>query len=505
MKTDPAAPAELKPTRVRYGVLAFACALAMITYLDRFCISSAVPFLLKALELKTIEDITLALTAFNFAYAIFEIPSGWLGDVFGPRRVLIRIVLWWSTFTALTGLIGLPVAGVQLGFWSLVAIRFLFGMGEAGAFPNVTRALHNWFPLRERGLAQGAVWMAGRGMGGLTPLIWLFLVEGLSDTGVSATGVSGPKAVDDGQGVAPLLRPLLDWRMSFWLFGLLGLMWCTLFALWFRNRPDEKASVNQAERDLIETGRRGEGAVHGPVPWLALLTSRNLWALCLIYFCASYAWYFNATYLPTFLAEQHGVRAGNWLGAVYKGGPLWMGAIACLLGGFLTDAFIRRTGDLKWGRRWFGLVGHGLCAVCYLGCLAAPSALTFFLAISLAAFCNDLTMGATWATCQDIGRRYTAIVAGCMNTIGNLGGAAGTFMVGTILQKSVALYDRGHQVAIAALPNADQAAALKEAHVWGYQVNLLSFVGVYVLAVVLWFFVDASRPVVPEAAEEPAA
>src|SRR6266849_4025563 len=135
------------PTRVRYGVLGFACALSMITYLDRVCIGSAAHFLWTELGGSSIEDINGALTAFSLAYAVFEIPSGWLGDMFGPRRVLIRIVLWWSIFTALTGMTtSISMAGVQVGYWTLVAVRFLFGAGEAGAYPNITRALHNWFP-----------------------------------------------------------------------------------------------------------------------------------------------------------------------------------------------------------------------------------------------------------------------------------------------------------------------------------------------------------------------
>ena len=163
-----------RPTRVRYGVLGFACALSMITYLDRVCIASAVTPMMDALGLQSAAQLDWAFAAFAFAYALFEIPSGWLGDMYGPRRTLIRIVLWWSVFTALTGMTGL-IGGLTF----LIVIRFLFGMGEAGAYPNITRALHNWFPFTERGFAQGAVWMAGRLMGGLTPLLWLLVVQGI--------------------------------------------------------------------------------------------------------------------------------------------------------------------------------------------------------------------------------------------------------------------------------------------------------------------------------------
>src|SRR5581483_9869453 len=240
--------------------------------------------------------------------AAFEIPSGWLGDLFGPRKVLVRIVLWWSVFTALTGLAGLPTIFLQsLGF--LIVVRFLFGMGEAGAYPNITRALHNWFPFQQRGLAQGTVWMSGRLMGGLTPLVWMLLVERLG----------------------------MSWRATFWVFGILGVYWCLLFAWWFRNRPEEKASVNDAELELIRAGRADRDSAHEGVPWLLFLKNGKLWCLCLMYFCGAFGWYFNITYLPRFLEEQYGVETQSVLGAIYKGGPLWMGAIACLAGGWLTD------------------------------------------------------------------------------------------------------------------------------------------------------------------------
>src|SRR5262249_50779713 len=248
-------------------------------------------------------------------------PSGWLGDVYGPRNTLIRIVLWWSLFTALTGLVGLPVGGVVLGGVGLLAVvRFLFGMGAARAYPNLPRALHNWLPPTERAFGQGAVWMAGRLMGGLTPLVWTVLIEGVRQS--------------DGGGHH--LEPLLTWRSAFWTFGVIGTLWCVAFALWFRNRPEEKPTVSPAELELIRAGRGDREAVHSGVPWMRLLRSGNLWTLCLMYFCASYGWYFNITYLPSFLEQQYHVEKSSLVGALYKGGPLWLGAAACPTGGWLT-------------------------------------------------------------------------------------------------------------------------------------------------------------------------
>src|SRR5712691_3672222 len=160
------------PTKVRYGVLGFACSLSMITYLDRVCFGTVAPHIQSEFGLSETQK-GLLFSAFALAYAAFEVPSGWLGDVFGPRRTLIRIVLWWSVFTALTGLV-FPTTSLALAwlpFVAMLTVRFLFGMGEAGAYPNIARAFHNWFPYAERGFAQGTVWMAGRFGGGITPLI----------------------------------------------------------------------------------------------------------------------------------------------------------------------------------------------------------------------------------------------------------------------------------------------------------------------------------------------
>jgi MFS family permease len=476
------------PTRVRYGVLGFACVLSMITYLDRVAFGAAQSSIITALGLNHEGDLKWAITAFAFAYAAFEIPSGWLGDVFGPRTTLIRIVLWWSVFTALTGMIMPEGQGFFLlsGVTSLAVIRFLFGMGEAGAYPNLTRALHNWFPFSQRAVAQGWVWMAGRLMGGLTPLIWAFLVSGFAWWTVDANTNTATS-----WGVPPLLG---SWRHAFFLFGAIGVVWCIAFSLWFRNTPKEKATVNQAELQLIQAGRHDTGTGHANVPWLKMLSSWNLWALCLMYFCASYGWYFNITYLHRFLETQYGVDPKSALGAIYKGGPLLFGATTCLLGGWLSDRFIRRTGNLKWGRRWFGIIGHSLCAVCYFLCLFTPTAFMFFLAISFAAFFNDLIMGPAWATCQDIGKRYAAIVAGAMNTVGNMGGAAAGWITGTILESYVNARAAAANVTVEQLSAADKAEALLPA----YHINFIIFTVMYVIAVLLWLRIDPTQPVVPE-------
>jgi ACS family glucarate transporter-like MFS transporter len=449
------------PTRVRYGVLGFACSLSMITYLDRVCFGTVAPYIQAEFGLSDTQK-GLLFTAFALAYAAFEVPTGWLGDVFGPRRTLIRIVLWWSGFTALTGLIYPEFLGLQLAFLAMLGVRFFFGIGEAGAYPNIARALHNWFPFGERGFAQGAVWMAGRFAGGITPFVVMVLIY--------------ETALDGGSHV-------VHWRHTFWVFGVLGILWCILFWWWFRDRPEQKAEVNAAEMDLIRAGSgHDQEAAHAGVPWLHLLASRNLWTLCLMYFCAAYGWYFNITWLPGYLKDQFGLSAGArwsadfWIFSFLAGAPLLFGSLACLIGGILTDGFIRRTGNRKWGRRLFGVLGHGTCALCYFLSIFLDSAWLFVGAITLATFCNDLTMGSAWASCLDIGRRYAGIVAGCMNTVGNLGGAAAGYVTGWVLDR----YAGNHYM--------------------GWKVNFLIFATVYVLAMLLWLRFDSTKPVVPDEA-----
>ncbi len=453
MKPSPIKPPA--PTRVRYGVLGFAGCLSMITYLDRVCFGTVAPYIKDEFRLTDLQT-GMLFSAFTLSYAAFEVPSGWLGDVYGPRRTLVRIVLWWSFFTALTGAVFPDENRPFFAFAALLAVRFLFGMGEAGAYPNIARAFHNWFPFQERGLAQGTVWMAGRFAGGATPLVILALLY-------KHTGPDGASVV--------------HWRHAFWIFGAAGLVWCVAFWFWFRDRPDQHPGVNDAERALIS---RGQGPVeaHSGVPWGSLLRSGNLWLLCLMYFCGSYGWYFNITWLPGYLTSRFGVTKegwGFWTTSLLAGAPLLLGSLACLVGGLLTDWFIRRTGDRKWGRRLFGVLGHGVCGLCYLASLFAGDAWSFVAAIALAAFFNDLTMGSAWASCLDIGGRYSGIVAGCMNTVGNLGGFVAGTSTGWVLVRFKA--EEGYPAGL------------------NWRINFLTFAAVYFVAALLWLNFDATRQV----------
>src|SRR5215510_12817894 len=199
----------MPPVRNARGrVLGFAFGLAVVTYLDRICISAAAPSIMEDLHLSVLQ-MGVVFSALTLAYSLFEIPSGWLGDVKGPRRVLTRIVLWWSAFTMLTG--------AARGYPSLLAIRFLFGAGEAGAFPNIARSFSRWFPTRERGRANGVMFLGSR-MGGM---------------------LSAPIALQ--------LVSRWGWRASFVFFGLLGLVWAAAWYAWYRDRPEDHPGVGAEE------------------------------------------------------------------------------------------------------------------------------------------------------------------------------------------------------------------------------------------------------------------
>lgn len=455
------------PTRVRYQTLFLVCLLSMLTYLDRVAFAAATPTIVSDLGLVSAADLRLAITAFAVAYAIFEIPSGWWGDRFGPRRILLRIVLWWSLFTALTGIVGLSIGGIVMGgVGTLAIIRFLFGAGEAGAFPNIALTIQNWFPSQERGMAMGWVWMTSRIAGGLTPFVWMILVAGTAYT-----------------------PALLNWRAAFGVFGLVGVLWCIAFARKFRNTPVDHPGTNSAERELI--GQKLEPDL-GHVPnlsWRRILFNRNLIALCVMYFATTYAWFFIISYLPSCLETGYGVEPTSGIGAFYKGAPLWIGAAGCLLGGYLTDRMLRRGWSRRWARRGPGFLGLLLSALAYAIAAVSTEAWMFAGMMAIAAFFTDLMMSSAWSACQDIGGRHTGVVAGCMNTAGSIGAASAAWFSGVILDRALSIRANALGTLPADLPEAERIAALLS----GYQLNMWIFATIVALGAFLWLLIDASH------------
>src|SRR5437899_3107186 len=308
------------PFRARGRVLTFAFFLAVVTYLDRICISAAAPFIMEDLRL-TMVQMSAVFSAFTLAYSLFEIPSGWLGDTRGPRRVLTRIVLWWSAFTMLTG--------AARGFPSLLSIRFLFGAGEAGAFPNVSRVFSRWFPRRERGTANGVLFLGSR-VGGM---------------------LSAP--------VALVLIGTWGWRLSFTIFGSVGIVWAVAWYTWFRDEPGEHPAVDPGELAWIAQDDVGDRRSPAATPWRTLLTSRNLIAICGMYFAFGYGLYFYFTWLPTFLIRVLGFSL--FAGGLFAALPFLLAGIADVAGGWLTDR-LAQTRGLRSARCHLGFAAFFTCA-----------------------------------------------------------------------------------------------------------------------------------------------
>lgn len=373
-----------RPTRVRYRVLAFAVALAGITYLDRVCIAQMVsdPNSTMLIDLNLSKtQMGFVFSAFTLAYAVFEIPTGAWGDRIGTRRVLTRIVLWWSTFTIATA--------AAVNYASMLTLRFLFGMGEAGAFPNVSRTFSRWFPVAERGTAQGIFFAGAHLGGGLTPLLVSAMLE------------------------------VMPWRLVFVSFGLVGFCWAAAWFRWFRDDPAEHPAVNPEERVLIESGRPKEAPHH--LDWAVfrrILADRNMVALCLMYFTQAYGFYFNITWLPTYLKEARGFTAVS-LG-VLAGLPLVLSAVADLLGGLTSDRLTRAYG-LRVGRCGVGGASLTIAGVALIAGATTGNPLLAALLIALAGAADSFLLGAAWGTCLDIAGPHAGLVAATMNTAGQVG------------------------------------------------------------------------------------
>jgi len=373
--------------RARFRLLRLTFALSIITYIDRVCVSTAAPHIREALGLSPAQ-MGWVFSAFTWAYAIFEIPSGWLGDTMGPRKVLARIVLWWSAFTMMTGAVW--------NYLSLLIARFLFGAGEAGAFPNMSRSLSKWFPLRERGMAHGVMFMGSRLGGAVTPLL-----------------------------VGPLIA-FAGWRQAFWIFGVVGVGWCFFWWGWFRDDPADHPDVSRQELALI---REGGSEARTKLAFQKLLNLNLLW-ICLMYFCFGYCLYFYLTWLPTYLRDARGFSATpmNVIHTVV----LLSAAVASILGGELTDWLTRRYG-LRTGR------AIGVIAMPISGIALAVAALTDSSALAagamvVAASSGDLCLSPSWAMCHDVGGNAAGTVTAVMNTFGNVGGALSPLVVGYAIQ-----------------------------------------------------------------------
>ena len=384
--------AEEQPTHVRYRVVAFAVSLAIFSYIDRVALSRAAGTISKELGLSK-EQMGWVFFAFACAYAAFEIPSGYMGDRLGPRRVLMRIVLWWSFFTAATGW--------AFNFLSLFLTQLLFGAGEAGCFPNITRALTTWLPREERVRAQGIIWLSARWGGAFTPVLVVLLFQ------------------------------FVSWRIAFGIFGMVGVLWAIFFFRWFRDNPADNPKVNALELELMRDTEQLLG--HGRIPWGRFAGSRQVWLLCAQYFCLSFGWYFYITWLPTFLDEKLKLSLNQ--GALYGILPLFLGGLGSLFCGFIYPFLIRLIGSVTKARKLLACAGFLGAGSLLIVATFLHEPLAVMLVLGFASFCNDLVMPTSWGTCMDVGGKLAGTLSGAMNMMGNFGGALYPVATGYILRQ----------------------------------------------------------------------
>lgn len=375
--------------KYRHRVLAFLASLSILTYVDRVCISVAGPRIQNEFHLSP-GDWGLVTGAFAVAYMLFEIPGGYLADRFGARAMLTRIVVWWSAFTSLTGVVS--------GLRALVVVRFLFGAGEAGAYPTAATVVFRWFPETERGGSFGCVLLSGQIGAVIAPLL-----------------------------IVPI-QLHFGWRASFYVFGIVGIVWAVCWWRWYRNRPGEKEGITAME--LAQIGPPID--VDRTFPWRAIASNSSVWALMGATFGYLYAYYFFLFWLPTYLVR---VRGFTEVQTILSAVPFIVGALANLIGGFARDAAVRRWG-LTRGPRVIGVLGLGLASAAAVAALASRTG--YGTLAWLAACYGGITFQqpSVFVTCIDIGRRSAGAVAGCMNTAGALGGLCSSFIFGYLIERT---------------------------------------------------------------------
>jgi len=373
--------------RYRHRVLGLLILLFAITYIDRVCISVAGPRMQEDLGIDPI-GWGWVTAMFTLSYCLFEIPTGALGDRIGPRRVLTRVVLWWSAFTSLTGMVS--------NYSLLLLTRFCFGAGEAGAFPNASIVVSRWFPPTQRASISGVLLMASQIGGAIAPLL-----------------------------VVPI-QIRYGWRTSFYLFGIVGTVWAAVWYGWFRDSPAEKPGVSQAE--LEETSGLPPALAHG-FPWQIALRSESVLALLGTAFCYVYVYTFFQTWFHTFLVKGRGFSEAT---LVLSALPYVVAACANLAGGAVSDALVRRLG-VKWGRRSLGIVGLGSACLFTIAAMMTRQQLPTVILLSLVYGAITFQQSGVFGVCLDIGRKHAGSVVGLMNTSAQVGGLLSSVAYGYIV------------------------------------------------------------------------
>lgn len=371
---------KLIPTR--YWLVFGTFLLSLLLYIDRVCISAAKGPISSSLGLSEIQ-MGWVLSAFALGYALFQTPSGMLADRFGPRTILTTIVTFWSLFTALTGAVW--------NFITLLVVRFLFGMGEAGAFPSIAKAVYSWIPVGERGITNGINFSGSRlGAAFALPLIAWLITE-------------------------------VGWRSSFFILGVIGFGWAIFWYFWFRDDPSLHKGITDEEKEYILSHRQqktGEQGKTAPLSMKALFGSGNMWLTMLQYFSSNFTFFFTLTWLFPHIQERYQLEAIE--AGFYSSAPLIFGAFGNWFSGWLVD-FLYHRGHFHWSRRLPAIIGFLLAAIGLIGSVYMDTVAGAIVFLSLAIFGADMTLSPSWSLCVDIGDKHSGAVSGTMNMAGNLG------------------------------------------------------------------------------------
>jgi MFS family permease len=304
--------------------------------------------------------------------------------------VLTRIVIWWSAFTALTG----AVSSYPL----LLVVRFLFGAGEAGAFPNASIVVSRWFPATQRASMSGVMLMASQIGGGIAPLL-----------------------------IVPI-QMRYGWRAAFFFFGLVGVAWAVSWYWWFRDSPSEKQGVSREELAEIEPAPT---IAHHGFPWRIAFRSDSVLALMGVAFCYIYVYSFFQTWLHTFLVKGRGFSEG---GLMLSALPYVLAACTNLAGGAVSDALVRRLGR-TWGRRSLGILGLGSACLFTIAAMLSESPIVTLVLLSLVYASITFQQSGVFGVCLDIGRRHAGSIVGLMNTAAQVGGLVSSIAYGYIVSR----------------------------------------------------------------------
>jgi MFS transporter, ACS family, glucarate transporter len=414
--------------KYRHRVSGLLILLFAITYIDRVCISVAGPRMQEDLGIDPVRWGWVT-AMFALSYCIFEIPTGAMGDRIGPRLVLTRVVLWWSTFTALTGAVS--------NYYLLLVTRFLFGAGEAGAFPNASIVVSRWFPPSQRASMSGVLLMASQIGGAIAPLL-----------------------------IVPI-QIRYGWRTSFFVFGIVGVIWAASWYIWFRDSPAEKAGVSQAE--LEEARNFTPAPAHG-FPWAIALRSESVLAMAAVAFCYVYVYTFFQTWFHTFLVRGRGFTE---TGLVLSALPYVVAVCANLAGGAASDALVRCLG-LKWGRRSLGIAGLGSACLFTIAAMVTQQQLLTVILLALVYGAITFQQSGVFGVCLDIGRKHAGSMVGLMNTSAQVGGLISSVAYGYIVDRF-----------------------------GSYNAPFVPMAISLFLGALLWFKVDASTEVSPESPAVP--